>query len=77
MQMLGVFWKIQDIYYNMVTEIEVENDGSSCQPPLEKCVEFTSLLTIHNMHSFDVLLPFHDLYWKQNLFHVLLEVEER
>ena len=27
MQMLGVFWKIQDIYYNMVTEIEVETTG--------------------------------------------------
>ena len=38
-------------------------------PPLQKWAEFTS----HNMDSFDVALYFHDLQWKQNLLHVLVE----
>ena len=41
--------------------------------PLQKSAEFTA----HNMHSFDVPLHFHDLQWKQNLFHTLVEGKVR
>ena len=37
--------------------------------PLQKSAEFTA----HIMHSFDDPLHFHDLQWKQNLFHTLVE----
>ena len=37
--------------------------------PLQKLAEFTA----HIMHSFDDPLHFHDLQWKQNLFHTLVE----
>ena len=46
-----------------------ENEAWSCQPPLQKSAEFTA----HIMHSFDDPLHFHDLQWKQNLFHTLVE----
>ena len=46
-----------------------ENEAWSCQPPLQKSAEFTA----HIMHSFDDSLHFHDLQWKQNLFHTLVE----
>ena len=36
--------------------------------PLQKSAEFTA----HIMHSFDDPLHFHDLQWKQNLFHTLV-----
>ena len=37
--------------------------------PLQKSAEFTA----HIMHSFDDPLHFHDLQWKQILFHTLVE----
>ena len=37
--------------------------------PNQKWAEFTT----HNMHSIAVPLHFHDLQWKQNLFHTLVE----
>ena len=62
MQKLGVFWKIQDICYNMGTEIfKIEEEMTEKMKPKvansKKLAEFTA----HNMHSFDVPLHFHDL----------------
>ena len=50
-----------------------ENEAWSCQPPLQKSAEFTA----HIMHSVDDPLHFHDLQWKQNLFHTLVEGKVR
>ena len=59
MQMLGVFWKIQDICYKMGTEIfKIEEEMTEkMKPEVKKLAEFTA----QNMHSFDVPLHFHDL----------------
>ena len=56
MQMLGVFWKIQGIYFNMGTEIfkieeEMTEKRKPNQPPLQKWADFTA----HNMHSLILL----------------------
>ena len=60
MQKLGVFWKIQDICYQMGTEIfkieeemteKQENETSSCQPPFQKWAEFSA----RNTHSLILL----------------------
>ena len=63
MQKLGVFWKIQDICYNMGTEIfKFEEEMTEkmkpkvANPPLQSA-EFTA----HIMYSFDDPLHFHDL----------------
>ena len=61
--MLGVFWKIQNICYQMGTDI-FKNEGEMTEkmkpkvanPPL-KLAEFTA----HIMYSFDDPLHFHDL----------------
>ena len=64
MQMLGVFWKVQEICYIMGTEIfKIEEEMTEkmkpkvANPPLQKSAEFTA----HIMHSFDDPLHFHDL----------------
>ena len=65
MQKLGVFWKIQDICYQMGTEIfKIEEEISekmkpkvASPPPLKKSAKFTA----HIMHFFDNPLHFHDL----------------
>ena len=64
MQKLGVFSKIQDICYQMSTEIfKIEEEMTEkmkpkvANPPLKKSSEFTA----HFMHSFDDPLHFHDL----------------
>ena len=76
MQKLGVFWIIQDICYQMGTEIfKIEEEMTEkmkpkiATPPLRKLAELTAYI----MHSFDDPLQFHDLQWKQNLFHTLVE----
>ena len=60
---VGVFWKIQDICYQMGTEIfKIEEEMTEkmkpkvANPPL-KSAEFTA----HIMYSFDDPLHFHDL----------------
>ena len=64
MQKFAVLWKIQDICYNMGTEIfKIEEEMTEkmkpqiANPPLHKSAEFIA----HNMQSFDVPLHFHDL----------------
>ena len=75
MQKKGVFWKIQDICYQIGTEIfKIEEEMTEkmkhkvANPPLKMgrihCSQYA---------AFDVPLHFQDLQWKQNLFHMLVE----
>ena len=66
--MLGVYWKILDICYQMGTEIfKIEEEiTEKMKPP--KWAEFTS----YNMDSFDVPLNFHDLQLKQTFLQITL-----
>ena len=61
--MLGVYWKIQDICYQMGAEIfKIEEEMTEKMKPKvaippQKLAEFTA----HIMHSLDDPLHFHDL----------------
>ena len=66
MQMLGVFWKVQEICYIMGTEIfKIEEEMTEkmkpkvANPPSKN--RQNSPFTAHIMHSFDDPLHFHDL----------------
>ena len=63
MQKLGVFCKIQDICYQMGSEIfKIEEEMTEKMKPKVAIPPQKTRTIAHNVHSFDVLQPFHDLY---------------
>ena len=71
----GCFWKFRifatlwALRFSKLKKKWLKKWSLKLPTPLQKSAKFTA----HIMHSVDDPLHFHDLQWKQNLFHTLVE----